>query len=149
MTKRMKRMVVPLNCIAISNARGNLKSEGSCISNPISQFFVFLQSLNCALLPPSDPDSDARSDDAYGQQQNQHVIHEPALCFCHRNAAIVRVLGSDGNEVLVLRQPGYGIEKKIAVTLQSESAVGSKSGISINDQATLLVLTLGFGGNDS
>src|SRR5262249_16818658 len=130
----------------------NLKSHESSISNPkfrncrldlgshevqfaTSDFGFEMQDSSdfTILFSPSDPNPDARSDDAHGQQQNQHVIHEPALRLCHRDTAIVRVLGPDGNEVLVLGKPGYGIEKKIAVTLQSVSAVGRKSGISIND----------------
>src|SRR5437667_10592729 len=80
-----------------------------------------------SLLSTSEPHPDPGADDAHGPQQNQHVIHEPALRFRHRDASIVRILGSDGNEVFVVRKPGYGIKKKVTVPLQSVSALGSNA----------------------
>ena len=94
-------------------------------------------------LAPPDPQQRARyNDDAW--QKNQAQPEKLALLrFRQDHAAIGGALGTDGDQILILRQPVDGVQKKIAVALQPRPLVCREARIPYDHQARVLGLTGG------
>src|SRR6266516_1236344 len=78
------------------------------------------------LPPPFHPDRNTRRENGNRQQQDEKIRHPSALSFGHGQTTVFRIFGPDRDEVLILSQPGDGVEEKVSITLRIEEPVRCK-----------------------
>src|SRR5262245_1899927 len=83
--------------------------------------------------PP--PRVDAGREDGAGDDENRQPVEVRLLRRRQRDAAIVGVLGTNGNEILLLRQPADGVHEKVLVALDAENRVRREIRIADDDDA--------------
>src|SRR5687768_13194385 len=98
-------------------------------------------------LPPSPPGLDAREQDQSGHDEHGEIENPAFLIRRQRDAAILRILGADRDEIFLLRQPVRGVQEEVAVPLDAQRGVAREVRIAERDDARLdrLRCLLGLG----
>src|SRR5690606_31643475 len=72
---------------------------------------------------PLPPGAHARGEEQAGNDEQAQPADTGLLVGGHRDAAIVWRLRSDGDQVLLQRQPAHDVEEHVAVALEAEHPV--------------------------
>ena len=95
-------------------------------------------SLHGPASPPPEPNERAGNDHQAGQKDHAGEKQLALLRFRQDDAAVRRILGPNGDEVFILRQPIDGVQEQVAIALQACPLVGGKGGIADDDEARAL-----------
>src|SRR5579864_4588422 len=104
-------------------------------------------------LPPAPPDREAGSHDDQGQENHAGVEQGVHLALADVQAAIVRVLGANRDQILVGAEPVHHVQKQVAISVEAHDIVHNPVGTAHDDETAFLALVAGVvvspGGGES
>src|SRR5580704_17807344 len=92
------------------------------------------------LLSPAPPDTDAQNHHQQRQRHDAFVEHQTHLPRTHLQAAIFRLFGANGDEILVRAQPRHHVQEQVPIPAQRDGSVGGPRGASRHHETPASVL---------